>query len=378
MIAAPLSKSNADAKRADARRDERAAFLAAAGWTDAVAAPLAGDASTRSYERLTREAAGARPARALLMNAPPAAEGAACPPDADAAARRALGYNAAARLAGPNLNAFLAIAEMLRAAGLSAPAVYAADAAAGFALIEDLGDGLFARAIPAGADAATLYAAAVDALLALRAAAPSPPAGAAYAMLDYDRLALEAEVDLLAEWYAPYKNYSASDGFAADYRAAWSSVLDALSAPSSVVLRDYHAENLLWLPDRAGPQRVGVIDFQDGLYGHAAYDLVSILEDARRDVAPDLAAAMLERYCARAGGSGPFDRAAFTCDYAVLGAQRNAKILGVFARLVVRDGKPRYAEFMPRVEAHFRRNLQHPMLAPVARLIAQTLPDLAP
>ncbi len=355
------------------RADDRAAFLAAAGWDEARAEPLAGDASTRSYERLWKDGM-----RALLMNAPPRAEAAACPPDADPEARATLGYNALARLAGPNLNAFLDVARLLKGAGFSAPHVIAADANAGFALIEDLGDDLFARAIPAGANEQDLYAAATDALVALRRARLAPPRSDAYAMLDYDAVAMAAEADLLTDWYVPFRAGSATDaGATADYKEAWTEVLGRLSPPSTVVLRDFHAENLIWLPERDGVARVGVIDFQDALYGHPAYDLVSLLEDARRDVAPDLAEAMVARYCSSAADIDGFDEAAFREERAILAAQRNAKILGIFARLVKRDGKPRYADLLPRVEAHFRNDIAAPALAPVRAVIERLAPDLA-
>ena len=360
--AAPSPRENRAARRAD--------FLRAAGWSGAAAAPLAGDASTRSYERLVF---GAR--RAILMNAPPGAEQAACAADDAEAARKAKGYNALARLAGPNLNAFLSIAEMLRRADLSAPEIFHADPSSGFALIEDLGDALFARAIPEGAHEPTLYAAAIDALLQLRETAPAPAASDQYTMLTYDALAMETEAKLLAEWYLPWKT---GDNLCPDamteYAAAWRATIRALPKPSLVVMRDFHAENLLWLPERQAHRRVGVIDFQDGLVGHPAYDLVSLLEDARRDVAPELADAMLERYAARAGAD--FDRHAFADEYAVLAGQRNAKILGIFARLIVRDGKPRYADFMPRVEAHFRRDIARAPLAPVNAFLTKHFPDL--
>ena len=351
------------------RRRDRAAFLSAAGWSSADARPLAGDASTRSYERLTLGGKSA-----LLMNAPPGAEASACPPDADPALRRRLGYNALARLAGPNMHAFLEIARALRAAGLSAPEVYAAEPETGFALIEDFGDALFARAIPAGADEITLYAGAIDALLALAAAKPVPPRTPHYVMMTYDRLAMTAEAGLLTEWYWPFRKEKAPPtSVEADYFAAWSTVLDALSPPSTMVLRDFHAENLLWLADRAGARRVGMIDFQDGLVGHAAYDLVSLLEDARRDVPEGLADAMIARYCE---GAAAIDETAFRRDYAILAAQRNAKILGIFARLVRRDGKPRYLEFMPRVEAHFRRDLTRPEVAPLRSFFLRHMPEM--
>lgn len=354
-----MPKQDFAEKRAAERRD----FLMRTDWADAIATPMAGDASTRSYERLNLAGRSA-----ILMNAPPAAEGAACPPAASPEERRRLGYNAMARLAGPNLNAFLAIAETARAAGLSAPGIYAADPVAGFAVIEDLGDDLFAHAIPKGAPELDLYASAIDALLALRRKAPPAPKAAGYEMLSYDETAMEAEVMLVPDWYWPHlKGAPASEAVKAEYRAAWAGVISNLSPPSIIVLRDYHAENLLWLPQREGFKRAGIIDFQDGLIGNPAYDLVSLLEDARRDVSGDLAAAMLRRYSAGAAAIEGFDEGAFRRDYAILGAQRNAKILGIFARLINRDRKPRYAEFFPRVEGHFRRDLAHPDLAPVAK-----------
>jgi len=360
-------KSEAERTRAEERRD----FLRRAGWGAALAAPLAGDASTRRYERL---ALGTR--KAVLMDAPPAAESAACPPAATPDERRRLGYNAMARLAGPNLNAFVAISDALRGAGLSAPEIFAAEPSTGFALIEDLGDDLYARAIPRGAPEAELYAAAIDALLALHEAAPTPPKTAGYEMLAYDATAMEAEAMLVPDWYWPHlKGAPASDDLKAEYHAAFAPALARLTPPSTIVLRDYHAENLLWLPARLGISRVGVIDFQDGLVGNSAYDLVSLLEDARRDVGEDLAEAMIRRYAAGALARGGFDEEAFRRDYAILGAQRNAKILGIFARLVNRDRKPKYAEFFPRVEAHFRRDLAHGELAPLAAFFRRHFGD---
>ncbi len=361
------ARSDAAARRAGQRR----LFLDQSGWGAAIALPMAGDASTRSYERLSL---GGR--TAVLMNAPPAAESAACPPDASPDARRALGYNAMARLAGPNLNAFTAVASALRNAGLSAPDLYAADAVSGFAIIEDLGDDLFARAIPNGADEADLYGAAIDALLALHLAAPPAPHAPNYRMLTYDLTAMAAEVSLVTDWYWPHlKGEPASDALKADYQGAWAGVLAKLPAPSMLVLRDFHAENLLWLPDRHAHARAGVIDFQDGLIGNPAYDLVSLLEDARRDVSPDLSFAMMRRYADGARDFAHFDESVWRRDYAILGAQRNAKILGIFARLIRRDGKPRYADFFPRVEGHFRGDLQHPELSGLAHFFRQHFPE---
>lgn len=358
----------------DGRAALRAGFIEMAGWGAARLSSIAGDASTRAYVRLIEQSR-----TAVLMDAPPRAEGTAAPVDADDETRRALGYNAMARLAGPNLHAFLDIAQTLRDAGLSAPAIYAADPVSGLALIEDLGDGLYARAIAAGAPEAPLYAAAIDALLALQAAAPEPPASAHYTMQSYDRLAMAAEVDLLPHWYWRFRTGKVpTDDLITEYQAHWRGALVRLPVPSVMVLRDFHAENLLWLPDREGVRRVGVIDFQDGLIGHAAYDLVSLLEDARRDVEPALAAAMIERFCdGKARADAAFDRAAFAEEFAIIAAQRNAKILGIFARLILRDGKERYRAFLPRVEAHFRGDLQAPALAPLKAFLAPHFPDLA-
>lgn len=349
----------------------RADFLKRAGWADAVSAPLAGDASTRRYERLTRNGV-----HAVLMIAPPGAETAACPPSASPEERQALGYNALARLAGPNLNAFTAMAGALRAAGLSAPEIYADDATAGFALIEDLGDDLFARVVD-NEDEATLYRAAIDALIALRSAAPKRPDTADFVMMDYDAPALFAETELLADWYWPLRNNAPiPDDLKAELKALWTPLLQQLQAPHSFVLRDYHAENLLWLPDRKGIERVGVIDFQDALYGSAAYDVISLLEDARRDVDPSLADAMRRHYIGQASEAGNFNADAFERDYAVLAAQRNAKILGIFARLAKRDGKSRYLDLLPRVEGHFRRDLDQPGMETLRAFFARHLPEL--
>ncbi|WDI32588.1 phosphotransferase [Hyphococcus flavus] len=347
----------------------RQAFLKSAGWGKAQARALAGDASTRRYERL--EMAGKH---AILMIAPPAAETSGCPINATEDERRALGYNAMARLAGPNLNAFVAVSNLLREAGLSAPEIYAADPDQGYALLEDLGDDLFASAVER-VDEQTLYSSAVDALLHLHGARLLAPSCDTYSMLSYDGLALEAEVCLLTEWYWPLKTGAAiSDDLCHEYIARWREALKKLSPPHAPALRDFHAENLLWLPSRRGVMRVGVIDFQDALFGHAAYDLVSLLEDARRDVSPELADAMINRY--ERHTDPDFDKESFRRDYAILAAQRNAKILGIFARLAKRDNKPRYLDLLPRVEAHFRNDLKREPLAPLAAFISKHLPEL--
>lgn len=344
-------------------------FLDASGWGGAQTTPLAGDASSRSYFRVA-----GKNGRAVLMLAPPAAEAASCPPGATPHERIALGYNACARLAGPNLNAFIAIADTLRGAGLSAPDIYAADTARGLALIEDLGDDLFAKVVD-NIGERLLYENAIDVLAHLHDRAPAPPCADGYEMLSYDHAALMAEADLLIDWYWPLKKGApAEDSVREEFSGIVDGLLSGLSAPDVIVLRDYHAENLLWLPDRKGPACVGIIDFQDGLLGSRAYDLVSLLEDARRDVDPALARAMIERYAKASGGS--FDNDQFLHDYAVLAVQRNAKILGVFARLAERDGKPRYLDLLPRVEGHFRNDLARPQASPVRKFFAKHFPEL--
>ncbi|MCA8890069.1 MAG: phosphotransferase, partial [Parvularculaceae bacterium] len=275
-----------------------------------------------------------------------------------------LGYNAMARLAGPNIEKFIAISEILLKAGLSAPRVFYADRSLGFAIIEDLGDSLYSKAITSSIDERLAYQSAIDCLIHLDAAKADLIEYDAHLLLTYDRLALESETLLVIDWYWPRANAEVpSEEARRDYMAAWSSALDRLSPPSTLTLRDYHAENLLWLNNRQGIQRTGIIDFQDALIGYPAYDLVSLLEDARRDVAPELAAEMIDHYITSAERKhSDFDRDIFTTEYAILGAQRNAKILGIFSRLVQRDGKKRYAELLPRVEAHLKNNLRHPTL----------------
>ena len=332
---------------------------------------LAGDASSRSYFRV-RDA----DRRAVLMSAPAAAEAPPCSPTASAEERERLGYNASARLAGPNLNAFLTIAATLRDVGISAPEIYAADPENGLALIEDLGDGLFAKVVTKENER-MLYEHAIDVLTRLHAKAPAAPRDDAYQMLDYDHLALRTEAGLFIEWYWPLKKGAPPDeAVAAEFRDAFDEMLSGLRVANAIVLRDYHAENLLWLRDRVGQARVGVIDFQDGLIGSPAYDLVSLLEDARRDVDPELAVAMIARYVFEAEKRGDFDRDQFLADYAILALQRNAKILGIFARLARRDGKERYLDFLPRVEAHFRNDLSRPPASPVRRFFKACFPEL--
>jgi aminoglycoside/choline kinase family phosphotransferase len=302
------------------------AFLTAHGWGDAAVSPLAGDASFRRYFRVEDVRRSA-----VLMDAPPPHE---------------------------DPRPFVAMAQWLTAHGFVAPTILAQDLAQGLILLGDLGDVRFRETVDGDADQEVpLYGAAVDLLvdLARYPAAAVPP---------YDRAVLEREAALLTEWYCPAVGIAPD---AAGYRAAWDAVFaHALPDVPVTVLRDYHAENLMLVG--AGRQ-LGLLDFQDALAGHAAYDLVSLLQDARRTVDPALEAAMLARYRAATGAGEDFMAA-----YHVLGAQRNAKIVGIFTRLWQRDGKPRYAALCPRVWTYLERDLAQPVLAPVRAWFDANIP----
>lgn len=314
-------------------------FLDRIGWGDATRAPLAGDASNRRYERLSHPRLGS----AVLMDAPPEK--------------------------GEDVRPFVRIARHLTGLGLSAPRILAEDAAQGFLLLEDLGDDLYARVLKRDPGLEpSLYEAAVDVLLTLHRA-PLPTGLAAY-----DPPLMADMAALAFDWYLAQA--AAFDPAARSaFHAAFLRLLRKGAADQTVlILRDYHAENLLWLPHRDGPSRVGLLDFQDAMTGHPAYDLVSLLQDARRDVPAATETAMIDRYL---DGSG-LDRDAFLTAYHVLGAQRNLRIIGVFARLCTRDGKAHYVDLIPRVWGLLQRDLSHPALAPVANTLRAALPAPTP
>lgn len=361
--------------RSDEQREaERRAFLAEQGWETASVTPFPGDASTRRYFRL---ADGER--IAILMDAPGASETRACPPKASPAERAGLGYNALARLAGNNVAAFAGLAEALNQRGFSAPRIHACDLEQGLMIIEDLGDGLYSRLIPERAEEATLYHAAVDTLAAIyRASFPRTfnwRDGAGWPVLDYDLHAKKAEADLFLDWYVARRaGRNPGETARAEWHGLWTEALSLTDRQEpGLVLRDFHADNLIWLPERTGTARVGLLDFQDALFGHPAYDLVSLLEDARRDVSPGLARPLTDRFCERARIT---DRAAFDAAYAVIAAQRNAKILGIFVRLAERDGKPRYLDLLPRVARHFVNDLAHPSMAGLRGWVETHAPEI--
>jgi N-acetylmuramate 1-kinase len=288
-------------------------FLTAAGWAGARIEPLAGDASFRRYFRIRHDDGR----RAVLMDAPPPHE---------------------------DPRPFVAVAEWLGGIGLSAPQILARDLDHGLLLLADLGDDRLRERLDAeGHREAELYAVATDVLLHLHG-------------LDQ----WLGELELFTGWYCPALDLTVD---ADAYRAAWHEVLAPVAADGLgpvTVLRDYHAENVMLIPDREGPARFGLLDFQDALAGHPAYDLASVLEDARRDVSPAIERQMLGRYMTHTGNPDAFEAA-----YWALAAQRNTRILGVFVRLWKRDGKPGYRKFQPRMWGLLERDLAHPALAPV-------------
>ena len=318
------------------------AFLSRAGWAGARREALAGDASNRRYERLTRPGSGRT---AILMDAP---------------AER-----------GEDVRPFVRIARFLRGAGLSAPEIIASDAENGFLLLEDLGDDLFARVIPRNPRLEPLlYETATDVLVALHEVAPPPDLGTYDPSLMTDLSALAFDRYRIGITGLP--DPALREAFVVAFRPLLEAVMRGV-APV-LIQRDYHAENLLWLPQRAGIARVGLLDFQDAMLGHPAYDLVSLSQDARRDVPREIEAAMIARYAARTGR----ERAELEAACAVLGAQRNLRILGVFARLSLDSGKPHYVDLIPRVWGLLQRDLAHPALAPVAGLVRRELPEPTP
>ncbi len=342
-----------------ARFREIEAFLEANGWDGAQYIAIRGDASARLFSRLKR---GANVI--MLMDWPPVSDG---PPIRDGRP-----YCQIAHLARKGIP-FIAVSDWLRLnAGLSTPAVATFNLDRGLFLVEDLGDAVFGALIAEGQPLDPLYALAVDGLLAIRASKPPrdlPMMNAAsYRVPDFDREALEVELDLLQQWY--FKLFPArgtSETLSRTFFDAWSPLLDWLGKQhKDLILRDYHSPNLLLCRERSGLGQLGVIDFQDAVWGHPAYDLVSLLQDARLEVPEETERTLYARYCESACKANPnFDPASFTKAYAILGAQRNTKILGIFARLSLRDGKQGYLAHLPRIQRYLVRNLAHPDLKPL-------------
>jgi len=312
-------------------------FLADNGWADGDRGPLADDASFRRYERLARDGE-----RAVLMDAPPPQE---------------------------DVRPFAAIAGVLQELGFSAPEIRARDVENGLLLLEDLGDATYTRVLADGGDEAALYTLAVDVLIALHQR--FDPGSAA--IPDYDDARLLDEAALLTDWYLPaVTGAPVSDDSRAEYLDLWRAVFAiARAAPSNLVLRDFHVDNLMLLDGREGVRACGLLDFQDAVIGPVTYDLASLFEDARRDVPPALTARLMDRYFA---AFPALDRATVEASYAVLAAQRSAKILGIFTRLDRRDGKPVYLEHIPRVWRWLEGDLAHPALADLKAWFEDALP----
>ncbi len=311
---------------ADAAREEnKKEFIAKAGWSDAAREAIPGDASFRHYERLCLHGNQ----NAILMDAPPGIE---------------------------DVKPFVKVDEILASCGCRVPKIIAKDEDKGFLLLEDFGRYSYSRVVhevPAREE--ELYHAAIDALVVLG------KKGANKTLLPYDREVLEREVSLFADWLLPsvFNEYQVAI-MRSEFMTLWDEVASTMPLePQVVVHRDYHADNLFWLHGKKGPEAVGMIDFQDALSGRAAYDVVSLLKDVRRDVSPEVEASAVKRYIKESG----CDEETFMKDYVFYGVQRNAKILGIFMRLYHRDGKDIYLKLMPRVWRLFMRDLDHVMFA---------------
>lgn len=332
-----------------------AEILARAGWSGARRVFMQGDASIRAYEKLVSP----NGSTAILMISPPRPDG--------PTVRHGKPYAAIAKLA-DDIRAFIAVAEGLKAQGFSAPRIYAHSVADGLAVVEDLGDAFIAES---SGPIHERYRLAVDLLLALHGRdlpTELPIDGENYALRAYDSEAMLVEVELLLDWYAPQvaKTLIAS-GARAQFLALWRDALaPVLEGPRTWTLRDFHSPNLLWLSKRAGLQRIGLIDFQDCVLGPPAYDLASLLQDARVDVHDALELRLMTQYTrGRIEADPNFDVDAFAAAYAAMGAQRATKILGLFARLDKRDGKPQYLAHLPRIERALAKSLAHPLLSPI-------------
>lgn len=337
----------ATVKRLEALRG----FLNGARCLDARRVRMPGDASTRSYARLYRDDYAV-----ILMNSPRKRDGAAMYDGKT--------YSAAVHLA-EDVKPFVAMANGLRARGFSAPAIHDADLDAGFLITEDLGTASFIEGEPA-APIAERYEAATDMLAALHAmdlpnTLPLAP-GIQYSIPDFDIDAMLIEISLMPEWYL--RDRRPSDAARSEFTAMWRELLSRTTdAPKTWVIRDFHSPNLIWLDRRTDIARVGVIDFQDTVMGPAAYDLVSLLQDARIDVPEAIELGMLTRYIrARLTADRSFNPSAFARHYAIMSAQRNTRLLGTFARLNLRDGKPHYLKHQPRIWTYLTRSLAHPDL----------------
>jgi tRNA threonylcarbamoyl adenosine modification protein YjeE len=343
-------------------------FVEQAGFGEAGRRRMAGDASIRSYARLMQYGKSF-----ILMNSPRRPDG---PP-----IYAGKSYSAAVHLA-EDVKPFVAIAGGLRARGLSAPEIHHADLDSGFLITEDFGSVCFFEGDPPQ-PMPDRYEAATDMLAALhRETLPDKlplSSGADYRIPPFDTEALLVEIGLMAEWYLPDRGVSLTEVLRAEFTEQWREILEKpAAAPKTWVLRDFHSPNLIWLGERSGIARVGLIDFQDAVLGPAAYDLVSLLQDARLDVPEPLELSLLSRYIKSRRTDEPnFDPADFAALYAIMSAQRNTRLLGTFARLNRRDGKPQYLKHQPRIWTYLTRSLAHPALAGLKTWYATHVPPPA-
>lgn len=319
-------------------------FLSDNGWQNIKMVNIAGDASFRKYFRLSNG-----DSRVILMDAPPPQE---------------------------DVRPFINIARFLKSNGYSAPDIIASDEENGFLLLEDLNDDRYTRilsdksSLSEAPSEEKLYKAAIDVLISLyECEYPSS------AMKKYDNTLLMKEALLLTEWYLPliYEE-SKIKQLEEEYVEIWNNLLPLTHMDKEVVVcRDYHADNLMWLPEREGIKKVGMLDFQDAVIGSPAYDLVSLLEDARRDVDFDFAEKMISYYLER---NKEIDKEKFLLSYAVLGAQRNCKIVGIFSRLAIRDNKADYLNFIPRVWNYITHGIKHPPLNSLKLWVDKNIPEV--
>ena len=335
-----------------ARLEALREFLDTSGYMNATRRRMAGDASTRSYARLLRDHESV-----ILMNSPQRPDGAAL--------YNGKSYSAAVHLA-ENVTPFVAVDEGLRAQGLSAPAIHHFDLDHGFLITEDFGsEGVIEGDPPR--PIVERYEVATDVLAALHGKTlpeTLPVDGQTYAIPVFDIEAMLIEIGLMPEWYLPDRNAALSEATRAEFSAMWRELLKKpLAAPRTWIIRDYHSPNLIWLGNRTGIARVGVIDFQDAVLGPQSYDVVSLLQDARIDVPENIELTLLSRYIkARRAADAGYDAAGFAELYAIMSAQRNTRLLGTFARLNRRDGKPHYLRHQPRIWTYLQRSLAHPAL----------------
>jgi N-acetylmuramate 1-kinase len=341
-------------------------LLTSSGWASARRSFMQGDASTRAYERLSKPTGES----AILMISPPRPHG--------PLVRYGKSYLTIARLA-ETIRPYIAVAEGLRTLHLSAPEIFAHDLSAGLAIVEDLGSqGITSD----GAPIPERYALAI-ALLAHLHSLPLPdtlPIGAErYRIPPYDLDALTIEIEVFLDWYAPHvAAVQLASGARATFVHLWRTVLtDIASARPSWTLRDYHSPNLFWLAERSGLARIGLIDFQDCVLGHPAYDLAALLQDARVTVPDSLEIKLLGEYARlRSATASDFDVSAFVRAYAILGAQRVTKVLGIFTRLDKRDHKPHYLRYIPHLERYLAKGLAHPALGEIKAWFQEHLPRL--